>query len=96
MTLCDHFHQEDLQQDLGELLPHTHPGAPSERDVLEPGGVSGGFGHEALRLEVFLVGEDLRDVMGVTDAVDDVPAFRNLVTLRVLGEMISEQTVLSL
>ena len=82
MTLCDHLHQEDLQQDLSELLPHAHPGAPSERDVLEPGRVGGEFGHEALGLEVFLVGEDLCHVVCVTDAVDDVPAFGNLVTLK--------------
>lgn len=82
MTLCDHFHQEDLQQDLSKLLPHTHPGAPSKRDVLKPGGVAGGFAHEALRLEVFLVGKDLCHIVGVTDAVDDVPAFGNLVTLK--------------
>lgn len=81
MTLCDHLHQEDLQQDLCKLFPDTHSGAPSERDVLEPGGVGRRFGHEALRLEVLLVGEDLCDIMGVTDAVDDVPAFGDLVAL---------------
>lgn len=81
MTLSDHFNQEDLQQDLSKFLPHTHPGAPSEWDVLEPV-VSGEFGHETLRLEVLLVGEDLCHIMGVTNAVDDVPAFGNLVTLK--------------
>lgn len=81
MTLCDHFYQKDLQQDLGELLPHTHPGAPSKRNVLKPGGVAGGFAHEALWLEVFLVGKHLCYIVGVTDAVNDVPALGNLVTL---------------
>jgi len=48
---------------------------------LEPGGVGQRFGHEALRLEVFLVKEDICHIVGVTDAVYDVPAFGNLVTL---------------
>ena len=82
MTLGDHLHEEDLQQDFSKLFAHTHPGAPAERDVLESGGVSGRFGHEALRLEVLLVGEALRHIVGVTDAVDNVPAFGNLETLK--------------
>lgn len=82
MTLSDQLHQEDLQQDLGKLLPHTHPRAPPEGDVLEAGGVGGGFGHEALWLEVFFVGEHVSHVVGVTDAVDDVPAFGDLETLK--------------
>lgn len=77
-----HLHQEDLQQHLGELLPHAHPGAPPEGDVLEAGGVPGGAAEEALRLEVVLVGEDLRHLVGVADAVDDVPAFGDLVALK--------------
>lgn len=81
MTLCYHFYQEDLQQDLGKLFPHAHPGAAAERDVVKPGRVSRGLAHEALRLEVFFVGENLGHVVGVADAVDDVPAFRNLVPL---------------
>lgn len=82
MTLCDHLYQEDLQQDLGKFLAHTHPGSSPKWDVLEPGGVARGFGHEALWLEVFFVGEHIGHVMGVTDAVNDVPAFGNLVTLK--------------
>lgn len=82
MTLCDHFYQKDLQQDLGKFLPDTHPGATSKWDVLKPGGVGGGFSHETLRLELFLVGEDLCHIVGVTDAVNDIPAFGNLVTLK--------------
>lgn len=81
VTLGNQFHQEDLQQNFGKLLPHAHPGAPPEGDVLKPGGVSGGFGHEALGLEVFFVGEDVSHIVGVADAVDDVPAFGNLETL---------------
>lgn len=38
--------------------------------------------HETFRLEVVLVGEDLRHVVGVADTVDNVPAFGNLITLK--------------
>lgn len=82
MACSHHFHQEDLEQHFGELLPDAHPGASSKGDVLEPGGVSVLAAHEAFRLEVLLVVEDLRHVMGVADTVDDVPAFGNLITLK--------------
>lgn len=83
---CHHFHEEDLQKDLGKLFSHAHPGAPSERDVLKPAGVARGFAQEALRLEVLFVGKHLRNFVGVADAVDDVPAFGNLVALMEGGE----------
>ena len=44
IALSHHFHQEDLQQHLGKLLPHAHPGPPPEGDVLEAGGGGGGGG----------------------------------------------------
>lgn len=82
MARSDHFYQKDLQQHFGKLLPNAHPGASSKRDVLKPGGVSAGARHETFWLEVVLVREDLRHIVGVADTVDDVPAFRDLITLK--------------
>lgn len=82
VALCHHLHEEDLQQDLGKLLADAHPGAASKRDVLEPAGVARRFAQEALGPEVLFVGEHLGHVVRVADAVDDVPAFGDLVTLR--------------
>lgn len=81
VALGHHLHQEDLQQDLGKLFPYAHPGAASERNVLEPAGVAGRLAQEALGTEVLFVGEHLGHVVRVADAVDDVPAFGNLVAL---------------
>lgn len=83
---CHHFHEEDFQKDLGKLFSHTHPGAPSEWNVLKPAGVARGLAQEALRLEVLFVGKHLRNFVGVADAVDDVPAFGNLIALMEGGE----------
>lgn len=82
VTCCGHLHQEDLQQDFGKFLAHTHPGAPSKWDVLEPRVAARKSGHETLWLEGFLVRKDLCHIMGVADTVNDVPAFGNLVSLK--------------
>lgn len=86
VALCHHLHQEDLQQDLGKLLAYAHPGAASERDVLEPAGVARRLAQEALGPEVLFVGEHVGHVVRVADAVDDVPALGNLEALVMPGE----------
>lgn len=73
--------QNDLEEHLGKLLAHAHARSSSEGDVVEPGAVLQTFRHETLGLEFFFVREDVCHVVRVADAVDDVPAFGDLVTL---------------
>lgn len=73
--------EECFEEHFGELFPHAHAGAAAKWDVVKARGVFGSLGHKPLRLEVLLVGESVCNVMGVTDAVDDVPALGNLVAL---------------
>lgn len=79
-ALCE-LDEECFEEHLGELLSHAHARASTERDVVEPRGVLGRLAHEALWTEVLLVGENVCDVVGVTDAIDDVPSLWNLVAL---------------
>ena len=76
------LHCKYFEKNFCELFPYTAPEASSKWNEAKPGCVLRVRQHKAVGVEFFLVGEDVSHVVSITDAVDNIPAFGNLVSLQ--------------
>lgn len=76
------LHCKYFEKNFCELFPYTAPKASSKWNEAEPGCVLRVRQQKAVRIEFLLVGEDIGDIVSITDTVDNIPALGNLVSLQ--------------
>lgn len=76
------LHCKYFEKNFCKLLPYTAPQASSKWNEAEPGCILRVRQHKPVRVKFILVGEDVRHIMSITDAVDNIPALGNLVALQ--------------
>lgn len=81
VTMPRQFHSKYFEENFCELFSYTAPHASSEGNKAEPGGSFWVEHQESVRIKVFLIGKDIRHFMRITDAVDNIPALGDLVSL---------------
>lgn len=86
VTMPGQLHYKYFEENLCKLLPYAAPEASSEGNEAKPGCILGVWQHEPVGIKFLLVGEDVGHVVRVTDAVDNIPALGNLVSLQEMNK----------
>lgn len=82
VTTPGQLHCKYFEKNFCELFPYTAPKASSKWNEAEPGCILRVRQQKAVRIEFLLVGEDIGDIVSITDTVDNIPALGNLVSLQ--------------